>query len=212
MGKTFVKGTASVLPVARSKATVPAFARESYPIMFAFRVAIALTGATACAGLALPAAAQVADGAVLGIMRECSRIDDPSARLACYDNNMRSAGGAARNTVPGQVQVQGGGAVGPAMGAPAGFGREDLRVTQEAARAASGPDEILATVAQVSQRGPGLYTITLEDGAVWSFTESVSSTYRPPSQGSRIEIRRGALDSFLMRFNQQESVRVRRVQ
>lgn len=179
--------------------------------MFAHRVAIVLAGSTALACLPSPASAQVAEGAVLGIMRECSRIDDPSARLACYDNNMRSAGGAARNTVPGQVQVQGGGGAVVTDGRPAGFGREDLPVPETARVATFGPDEVTVTVTEVSQRAPGIYAFTLEDGAQWVFAESAGSTYNPPRRGARIEIRRGAMDSFLMRYNNQTSIRVRRV-
>lgn len=179
--------------------------------MFAHRVAIVLAGSTALACLPLPVAAQVAEGITLNILRECSRIDDPSARLACYDNNMRAAGGQARTTVPGQVQVQGGGAV-ASDGRPAGFGREDLAVPQAVRALSSGPDEITATIASITQRGPGIYVMTLEDGAEWIFAESVGMSYAPPRRGSQVEIRRGSMDSFLMRFNNQPSVRVRRVQ
>jgi hypothetical protein len=179
--------------------------------MFAHRVAIVLAGSTALACLPSPAAAQVAEGAVLGIMRECSRIDDPSARLACYDNNIRSAGGAVRNTVPGQVQVQGGGGAVISDGRPAGFGREDLSVPESARVATYGPDEITASVTEITQRGPGIYAFTLDDGAQWVFAESAGSTYNPPRRGAQVEIRRGAMGSFLMRFNNQPSIRVRRV-
>ena len=179
--------------------------------MFAHRVAILLAGSTALACLPSVAAAQVAEGITLNILRECSRIDDPSARLACYDNNMRAAGGQARNTVPGQVQVQGGGAV-ATDGRPAGFGREDLPVSQAARAQSYGPDEITATVTAITQRGPGIYRMTLEGGAEWIFAESVGQSYSPPRPGSRVEIRRGTMDSFLMRFDNQTSVRVRRVQ
>jgi hypothetical protein len=179
--------------------------------MFAQRVAIVLAGSTALALVPSPAAGQVSEGAVLGIMRECSRIDDPSARLACYDNNMRSAGGAVRSTVPGQVQVQGGGGAVFTDGRPAGFGREDLPVPESARAATFGPDEIVATVTEVTPRGPGIYAFTLSDGAQWVFTESGGSTYNPPRRGSEVEIIRGALGSFLMRFSNQPAVRVRRV-
>ncbi|MXO72242.1 hypothetical protein [Alteraurantiacibacter buctensis] len=179
--------------------------------MFAQRVAIVLAGSSALACLPAPAFAQVPEGVTLNILRECSRIDDPSARLACYDNNMRAAGGQARNTIPGQVQVQGGGAV-STDGRPAGFGREDLPVPQAAQAQSYGPDEITATVTEVTQRGPGIYLLTLEGDAQWVFTEGVSMSYNPPRRGSRVEIMRGAMDSFLLRFDNQESVRVRRVQ
>src|SRR5690554_4011201 len=51
-------------------------------------VAVLGSAAAALASFAASAAAQVSDSAVLNIMRECAKIDDPSARLACYDNNI----------------------------------------------------------------------------------------------------------------------------
>src|SRR5690606_39592588 len=61
--------------------------------MPAHRATILLSAAVASLTLtALPASAQVPDGVVLNIMRECAKIGDPTARLACYDNNIRQAG------------------------------------------------------------------------------------------------------------------------
>ncbi|MFC3099513.1 hypothetical protein [Altererythrobacter lauratis] len=185
--------------------------------MIAHRAAAVLSGTFVCAfalaALATPGAAQIADDVAINILRECSRIDDPSARLACYDNNIRNVGGAARNTIPGQVQAQGGAA--PAVvgnaGGVSGFGREDVRTPERFNSAPAGEAfSINARVSSVRQRQPGIYALTLEDGAEWIFSNSVSASYRPPQAGSVVEIRRGALGSFLMRFDNQESVRVRR--
>lgn len=170
-------------------------------------------GAFALAALSLPATAQIADDVAINILRECSRIDDPTARLACYDNNIRNVGGTARSTVPGQVRAEGGAAPAVVAGGNAitGFGREDVRTPERFN--ASPPGEafsINARISSVRQRQPGIYAFTLEDGAEWIFTNSVSASYRPPQAGSVVEIRRGSLGSFLMRFDNQESVRVRR--
>jgi hypothetical protein len=183
--------------------------------MFAHRAAYAMAGVTAVT-LSLvvftaPATAQVAEGTVMNILRECARIDDPSARLACYDNNMRNAGGPVRATVPGQVQVQGGGAAIVRNNNPAGFGREDIPSPDRFNAAAAGAAEITAEVASVDSRGAGIYAITLVDGAEWVFAEGVGNSYRPPRRGARVEIRRGSMDSFLLRYDGQTSVRVRRV-
>jgi len=183
--------------------------------MSAYRVAapatLAILAASAVALASLPARAQVSEGAVLSIIRECARIDDPSARLACYDNNVRSAD-ANRATVPGQVQVQGGAGVALRDSTPAGFGREDVPSPDRFASNRGGQaDEITATVTGVERRGFGLYAFTVEGGAEWLFTEAVAGSYVPPRVGSRLELRRGAMDGFLMRFNNQTSVRVRRV-
>ena len=72
-------------------------------------------------------------------------------------------------------------------------------------------EQIRARVSAVAQREPGIYLVTLEDGAQWLFSESVSFSYRPPRAGSSVEIERAAMDSFLLRFDNQQSVRVRRL-
>lgn len=173
---------------------------------------LGLLGSTALALTAAPAAAQVNDAIVLNIMRECAKIDDPTARLACYDNNIRSAVAAPRAAVPGQAPVPQGGAAPVAGNTPRGFGAETVRTEQPSAPVAnSQAREISANVASVSQRGPGIYLLTLEGGAQWQFAEGVGQSYRVPRAGSSVEIERGALGGFLMHFDNQQAVSVRRV-
>lgn len=164
---------------------------------------------------AMPAAAQVPDNVVLNIMRECARIDDPTARLACYDNNIRAAGGNPRS-VPGQGPVVRGGAA-PGAGAssgPGGFGGESVKTDERFdsyEQRGLGPDAITARVTAAVQREPGIYLVTIDGDAQWLFSESVSRTFRPPTRGASVEIQRGALGSFLMVIDGQQAVRVRRV-
>ena len=167
------------------------------------------------AAMPAPASAQIADDVVLNIMRECARIDDPTARLGCYDNNIRAAGANPRNTVPGEVRVQGGAgapiAQGGAAAGPAGFGREDVRTPERFNTPAGEIAEVDARVTAITQRQQGIYLVTLEGGAQWLFVQGVDATFIPPRVGSTVEIRRGAMDSFLLRYNSQPSVRVRRI-
>jgi len=160
------------------------------------------------------AQAQVADQVVLNIMRECAKIDDPTARLACYDNNIRSAGASPRAAVPGSPAVPQGGGAPVASNAPQGFGAESIRSTRrrEADQLRQTAGEIRAVVSDVRERQPGIYLVTLEGGAQWLFSESMPSAYRPPERGAAVEIQRGSLGSFLLRFNNQQPVPVRRVQ
>jgi hypothetical protein len=176
---------------------------------------ILASAAFAIASSAALAQGQVPDATVLNIMRECAKIDDPSARLACYDNNIRSAGG--RPTVPGQGgRVSGGGAplAGRGGNGLQGFGAESVRSQerfQSAEQRGLGPDAISARILAVRQREPGIYLVTLEGGAQWLFSESVAKDFSPPRKGDTVDISRAALGSFLMRFDNQESVRVRRI-
>jgi hypothetical protein len=161
-----------------------------------------------------PAMAQVNRAAVIDILVECAKIDDPTARLACYDNNMSRVGATPRATVPGQTVrgVAGGGAPVETQG-PQGFGYEDVRASDPARfqPPAGQVDEIHPRVASVAQREPGIYLVTLDDGAQWLFAEGVSSSFRLPRRGDTIEIERGSLGSFLMRIDSQSPVPVRRI-
>ena len=179
------------------------------------RAAISLAGAASILAFATPAVAQVDDEIVLSIMRQCARIDDPAARLACYDNNIRSAGANPRNNTvrSNRSAPQADSSVGAQ-----GFGGEDVRTTNRAperytppAPAGAEADEITATVASVTPREPGIYLVTLEDGAQWLFTDPVSNSFAPPRRGDTVEVMRGSMGSYLLRFDNQQPVRVRRV-
>jgi hypothetical protein len=187
--------------------------------MRAHRAGLLAVG-TAALLLSGPAAGQVEDGIVLNIMRECARINDATARLACYDNNIRSAGAAPRVSVPGRMDTPQGNASAPISGnTPSGFGGESVRTNTprnatpapRAAVSSGQVDEVTAPITAIAERGPGIYLLTIEGGAQWQFAESVSRSYRVPSVGSTVEIARGSLGSFLMRFDRQQGVPVRRV-
>ena len=175
---------------------------------------ILLAGAAAALLYPACAQAQVADEVVLNIMRECAKIGDPTARLACYDNNIRSAGASPRTTGSGTPAVPQGGGAPVASSTPQGFGAESMRVARqrEANQLRQTANEIRAVVTDVREREPGVYLLTLEGGAQWLFSESAPSSYRPPERGAAVEIQRGSLGSFLLRFNNQPPVPVRRVQ
>ena len=165
----------------------------------------------------VPATAQVNDAIVLNIMRECARIDDATARLACYDNNIRAAGATPRASVPGAMQAPSGGQGAVAANIPrpttgnSGFGNENLRSPERFENRAGDLPSLSSVVTAVSPREPGVYVLTLQDGAQWQFAESVDRNYRVPGQGDAITIDRASLGSFLMRYNDQIGVRVRRV-
>ncbi|AKH42552.1 hypothetical protein FHS61_000322 [Altererythrobacter atlanticus] len=64
----------------------------------------------------------------------------------------------------------------------------------------------------MERRSPGIYLLTLEDGARWEFVEAVPFSYNPPGRGSTVEISRAALGSFMLRYAGQPGVRVKRIQ
>jgi hypothetical protein len=172
------------------------------------RVFILAAGAAAATVAAAPALAQADRNAVLNVLVECAKIDDPTARLACYDNNIKNAGGVARSTVPGRVRVQGGGAPIAGNEGPSGFGRENLRTEERFTGPPGQLQSIRPKVTAVAPREPGKYLVTLEDGAQWVFAQSVRNDYRVPVAGSIVEIERGAMGSFLMHYDGQGPVQV----
>ena len=178
----------------------------------ALRATFLLAG-TALAVSSLPATAQVSDEIVLNIMRECAKIDDPTARLSCYDNNIRSAGGNPRS-VPGQMpSPDGGGAIVQPRSTAGGFGSDDLRSNspERFDPNRNGPRQITPTVAGVRERQPNTYLVELSNGAQWQMTESGGPSFRPPSRGDTVEIKQGALGGYLMVVGSQQAVRVERV-
>jgi hypothetical protein len=175
----------------------------------AHRATILATAAGALMLAAGPAAAQADQRTAINILVECSKIEEPTARLACYDNNI----GQARNSVPSAVPVPPRGAAGgaPLAQGPQGFGADDLRTQQRFTPVPSNEREIETQVASAREREPGIYLVTLDDGAQWVFAEGVTFTFRPPRAGQTVKIERGSLGSYLMRIDDQAPVPVRRV-
>ena len=179
--------------------------------MLAHRATILAAGAASLLLAGGPALAQVDQNTAVNILRECAKIDDATARLACYDNNIRNIGGTPRAVVPGQMPVPQGGAAPVAANSARGFGAEDVRAPDRFQAPSGQLQRINTQITSIRPREPGIYAFTLGDGAEWLFAESVESNYRLPRAGSTVEIERGALGSFLMRFEDQTPVPVRRV-
>ncbi|MGX7895189.1 hypothetical protein [Tsuneonella sp. HG222] len=175
----------------------------------ALRAAVLTAGAALVAGSAMPATAQVSETIVVNILRECAKIDDPTARLACYDNNIRAAGGTPAS-IPGQMPAPSGGNAVIQPRGPAGFGSDDIRTPERFNPASNGVSQISTRVRSARERQPGTYLVELENGNQWLMSESVGN-YRPPSRGDLVEIQRGAMGGYLMVFDNQQGVRVSRI-
>lgn len=212
--KGAVQGAASLLRIEVAAVTQRGLREGVSGSMNAQRAGILLGAAATLLLVPHTAQAQVADEVVLNILRECARIDDPTARLACFDNNIRAAGAAPRAAAPAARQAPKGGGAPVASGTPQGFGAESIREVRQQRdterRQSSG--SIRARVTGVTEREPGVYLLTLEGGAQWLFSESTPSNYRAPDRGATVEIERASLGSFLLRFEGQRPVPVRRVQ
>jgi len=198
------------------------------------RAVLLAAGAGLIGALPTLAIAQVNRDAVLDILIECSKINDVAARVACYDNNIRplaqtvapqvppQAASSQRETVPigptREAEVRRGSEPSPpprsAPSAASVAGAADVPPrSAPASRVSPTPPAAAAQaiVAEVVERRPGAYLLTLQDGAQWEFAEDVPISYRPPVRGSQVEIERGSLGGYRMRFDGQRAVRVQRV-
>ena len=95
-----------------------------------------------------------------------------------------------------------------------GFGGESVKTSERfesSSQRGAGPDSVAARVASIKQRQPGIYLVTLDSGAQWLFTDSVERSFRLPRKGDAIELSHASLGSYLMTFDNQEAVRVRRI-
>lgn len=154
--------------------------------------------------------------AIVTIMRACAQIEDVPARVMCYDNNIRpsaaqaAAAGATPPSVAAPAAVP---APGPATGqaaASSSFGSEMLESVQRAERAEE-PASHTAAVAAIVPQEPGIYLITLADGAQWRFVDAAPNGWSPPRPGDRVELERGSLGSVFLKYDGQRRLRVRRV-
>jgi hypothetical protein len=170
-----------------------------------------LTAAGAAVLASVPAPAQADPNTVLDILAECLKIGDVMARVACYDNTVRSARGTAAATPSGQGGIPQDDRVPIAAGGALDAGRESTRSRRFAAAPLGEAARSTPTVAAVAERRPGAYLLTLADGAQWEFAEDMPLSYLAPRQGLTVEIERGALGNYRMRFDGQQPVRVRRV-
>lgn len=174
------------------------------------RTLLAATGVATFAA-PMPAVAQVDPDIALDTLRECGKIDDPAARFACYDANIRHVDAAVEPPAPPQGEApQPGSAPVVSVGA-ASSAEAPARARQRLAAPADALAAGTPIVAAVAERGPGAYLVTLEDGAQWEFAEDMGLGYRAPRRGSTVEIKRGTLGSHRMRFDGQQPVRIRRI-
>jgi hypothetical protein len=172
---------------------------------------LAILAIAAMAG-PVPAAAQPTDyDAVMEAIRGCAKIADVAARAACYDaiasGEPATGPSAAPAPTPNPAPAPSPGA--SVTRAPGGFGGEQL--PKPAAARAAEPKEISARVSAAVEREPGVYLLTLEDGAQWVFVDSAPASYDMPRRGSTIDLIGASLGSYLMRYADQRAIRVRRV-
>ena len=139
------------------------------------------------------------DRGTLDGMRACARIDDTDQRTACYDGFLRPK---TRPAAP---------ASGARAGSPVAIKEPGDRARKTLKQNDAGKGRSTEVVSAAVERAPGIYRLTMANGAEWEFASATRATYDPPARGATVEILPGALGSYLLSYNDQSVVRVVRV-
>lgn len=145
---------------------------------------------------------------------DCRAIADAAARLQCYDASVAKVEAAEQRkelVIVDQAEVKKArrGLFGLRLPDLGGLFGGDGDEGKEGVAALGGLDEITSTIKSASQSNYGRWTIVIEDGAVW--TQSETRPIRTPKPGQSIRIRKAALGSFFANVNNQTAIRVVRV-
>lgn len=148
-----------------------------------------------------PAAAKPDYKAVYEAMTQCSAIVDLTERAGCYDRTIAEAKAGKRNSNDETASAN--------SPDPAGFGSETMDRQERPKR--DEIDSVTRTVSRSRLVQPGIYLVDFDDGTQWQFVEGVPLYFSPPKKGAKVEIRRGALGSFVMKIPGRAPVRVKRM-
>jgi hypothetical protein len=168
----------------------------------------AIAAALAAIVLAAPAWAAQAPSVspVVQSVIDCRKIDEASARLACFD---KAVAGLEASEAKGDL---------------VSLDREQRRSARRQAFGLSLPslsfldrgertDEVnrlTTSVTGLSRASDGKWVITVEGGAVWRQIDD-NEFSREPRIGAVAKIRKAALGSFFMNIDRQQAIRVHRV-
>lgn len=171
-------------------------------LLSALGVGVALVGlATAHAKPpALPSAAPQ----VVQALVDCRQITDGAARLQCYDTATSALQTAQTR---GDVVVVDREQVRAVRRQAFGLAMPSLNLFPHAKDET--PDRVTFVLARAFQAGDGRWRMVSEEGAEWSQSES-EPLFADPRAGSRLEVRRGALNGYFCKLDGQSAFRCRR--
>jgi hypothetical protein len=173
------------------------------PRLRAFVFAAGVAGVVALSGAALAATPKPAP-AVQAVV-DCRKIEDAAQRLACYDS---AADALAKAQETGDLVTLDREQRRAARKQAFGFTLPSLAILDTGEK----PEEmnrVEETLASASQDYEGRWTFIMQDGAVWRQIDDEFLS-RKPRAGSRVEIRRAMLGSFMLSVDGQPGVRAHR--
>lgn len=161
------------------------------PLLRCFASFVVLSAITVVASAAEPQ----------GNAHPCSRLVDPTERLACYDSAFPPVSGARSGGVDLQAEK---------AKALEEYGLNQGQLTErEPERAEVQVHRIEATVAQVNERSSGERVVTLDNQQTWLLTETSGKGRLRP--GDRVVIRNAALGTFMLITPSRVPLRARRI-
>lgn len=156
------------------------------------------------------AAQQPAEGTrsqVLSKVVDCRKLTDGGERLACYDREvaaMEAAESRKDLVVVDRDQLR------KTRRTLFGLTLPNLSIFGDDNDDQEGVQGIETTIKAVSQDPYGKWLFTLEDGARWAQSDSLTLPV-DPRPGHPIKIRRAAMGSYLANVREQKAIRVRRI-
>lgn len=138
----------------------------------------------------------------------CRQIADPTERLACFD---KASGELVAAADKGEVSVVDRSELRQARRSLFGFNMPKLPFFSGDKSADDVADKLVSKVTYVKDLGHNRYAVRLADGnAVWETLEAYGA-FHMPKVGDSVEINRGPLGSYILRFGRQRGVKGRRI-
>ena len=168
--------------------------------------------ATVAMIVAVPAAGKDRDpprkSPLISAISACRQISDPAQRLACFD---KTSGELVAATEKGDVSVVDRADLRQARRSLFGFNMPKLPFFSGDKSADDVSDKLISRVTAVKALAHDRYVVRLQDGAALWETLETYGAFHAPKVGDSVEVNRGPLGSYILRFGKQRGVKGRRV-
>jgi len=145
---------------------------------------------------------------LINAISACRQISDPTQRLACFD---KASSELIAATEKGDVSVVDRADLRKARRSLFGFNMPKLPFFSGDKSADEVTDKLVSKVTAVKEMPYNRFVVRIADGgALWETLESYGA-FHAPKVGESVEINRGALGSYILRFGRQRGVKGRRV-
>jgi hypothetical protein len=145
---------------------------------------------------------------LIGALESCQKLTDDAQRLSCFDRASAALTTAARG---GNVVVVDRGEVRAARRSLFGFAVPKLPFFSSDNSSDEASETLDTTIKSARDIGYGRYRFVVAEGdAEWETTESFANQ-REPRAGAKVQIKRGALGSYLIKIDGQRGVKGKRI-